>query len=172
MPEASDSEVRVFAIERADASLLTYYALRSLLATVLFPIFFVPLFFKYHTLRYRFDTEGIRMRWGFLFRREINLTYTRIQDIHVNRGIIERWLGLASLSIQTASGTAGPEMTIVGLKEFEMLRDFLYGRMRGHTATRGEGASGGEALELLRQIHADLAAVRAALRTRPSEGEE
>ena len=28
------------------------------------------LYFRYHTMRFRFDREGIAMSWGLLFRRE------------------------------------------------------------------------------------------------------
>ena len=51
-----------------------------------------------------FDEEGISVRWGILFRREINLTYARIQDIHLRSNFIERWLNLARIEVQTASG--------------------------------------------------------------------
>jgi len=90
------------------------------------------LYFRYHTLRYRFDEEGIHMKVGLLFRREINLTYARIQDIHLRSGLLQRWLGLANVQIQTASGSSGPELVIEGFKEFESIRDFLYTRMRGY----------------------------------------
>ena len=39
--------------------------------------------FRYHTMRYRFDAEGVSMSWGILFRREVLLNYSRIQDIHL-----------------------------------------------------------------------------------------
>jgi hypothetical protein len=35
------------------------------------------------------------------------------------------------VQVQTASGSAGAEMTIEGLREFEEIRDYLYGKMRG-----------------------------------------
>ena len=72
------------------------------------------------------------MKVGILFRREINLTYARIQDIHLRSGILQRWLGLANVQIQTASGSSGPELVIEGFKEYEAIRDFLYTRMRGY----------------------------------------
>jgi putative membrane protein len=65
------------------------------------------------------------------FKRETLLTYRRIQDIHLTHNIVQRWLGLATVSIQTASGAAGAEMAIEGILEAEALRDFLYQRMRG-----------------------------------------
>ena len=162
-------ESRIFAITRPDGNLLLCYIARSLLATIAFPIVFPVLFFKYHTLRYRFDPAGVSMSWGLLFRREINLTYARIQDIHISRGLIERWLGLATVAIQTASGAVGAEMTIEGIRDYDMMRDFLYARMRGRIGPVPEAsgaaapgsapATGSEALRLLNAIHDDLVAI-------------
>ncbi len=158
-------------ITRPDRALLTYYILVSLLTTVAFPFVFLPLYFKYHTLEYRLDDEGVFMSWGILFRKQIYLTYRRIQDIHVTRNIFHRWFGLAAVSVQTASGTSGAEMTIEGVRQPELLRDFLYSRMRG---VRGEEpgepraeaveAPEDEALNLLREI-------RDALRKLGKQGE-
>ena len=123
---------KIFALERPDPALWNLYILHAVLTGpgILFTLPF--LYFRYRTLRYRFDEEGIHMRVGILFRREINLTYARIQDIHLRSGFIQRWLGLADIQIQTASGSAGAELVIEGFKEFEAIRDFLYTRMRGY----------------------------------------
>ena len=126
-------------IERPDPALLNYYFLVSLCSLPMFPIVFVPLLIRYHTMRYRFDEDGVAMSWGFFFRKEVYLTYGRLQDIHVTRNIIERWMGLAKLPIQTASGAHGATMTIEGIRSPEPLRDFLYSRMRG---ARHEDADG------------------------------
>src|SRR4028118_1426074 len=110
---------------------MTYYILSSFL---LGPLFFIPLIylhFRYQTMRYEFDEEGISMSWGILFRRQITLTYARIQDIHLTSNVVERWLKLARIQIQTASASASAEMTLEGLHEFERVRDFLYTKMRG-----------------------------------------
>lgn len=170
-PEMPEGEFDPQAIRRPAPALLTYYVFISALATVGFPIFFVPLFLKYITLRYRFDEQGICMSWGVLFQKEIFLTYRRIQDIHVTRNLFHRWLGLAAVAIQTASGTTGAEMVIEGIHEPEKLRDFLYARMRGargdvpridaagaatSVATRPRTASGEEALAILREIRDEV----------------
>jgi putative membrane protein len=127
----TDMERICFAIERPDRSLLNYYILTSLLLGPFFFVLLIPLYFRYHTMRYHFDAEGISMKWGILFRREVNLTYARIQDIHLTSNFVERWLGLGRVQIQTASGSSSAEMTIEGVREFELVRDFLYTRMRG-----------------------------------------
>lgn len=167
-------------IERPDPVLLRYYLLVSLFTVPLFPIFAVAYYIRYKTLRYRFDDEGVWMAWGLLFRREVNLAYRRIQDIHVTRGLIQRWLGIANVSIQTASGSATPEMVIEGILDPDSLRDFLYARMRGARNEDGEAGPDTDqadpkradpTLALLVEIRdgvADLAARVAALEGRPS----
>ena len=125
---------RIRALERPHPALWTYYIIRAVLTGPGLVVALPYLYFRYHTLRYRFDEEGIHMKVGILFRRETNLTYSRIQDIHLRSGLLQRWLGLANVQIQTASGSAGPELVIEGFKEFEVIRDFLYTRMRGYQA--------------------------------------
>lgn len=123
---------RIRTIERPHPALWTYYIIRAVLTGPGLVILLPYLYFRYHTLRYRFDEEGIHMKVGILFRRETNLTYSRIQDIHLRSGILQRWLGLANVQIQTASGSSGPELVIEGFKDYEAIRDFLYTRMRGY----------------------------------------
>jgi len=162
----------VFRIERPAPALMKYYLLVCLLTGPLFPILIIPSYFRYHTLRYRFDREGISMRWGILFRREINLTYTRIQDIHLTSNLVERWLGLARIQVQTASGSSSAEMTIEGLHEFERVRDFLYARMRGHsekvsgTVSVPETVPDTELAGILRETAASLQEAAEILRSR------
>ena len=134
----------IFSLERPDPALLTSYIFRALLTGPGVVVVLPLLFFRYRTLRYRFDDEGIHMRVGVLFRREVNLTYARIQDIHLRSGMIQRWLGLADIQIQTASGSSAAELVIEGFKNFEEIRDFLYTRMRGHRREETRDDSGPE----------------------------
>ena len=168
---AGQDEERILALARPSKKLLIQYLFRSLLGTIAAPIVFVPLYFKYHTLKYRLDEEGISVSWGILFRREIHLTYRRIQDIHVTRSLVERYLGLGTVELQTAAGSSESEMSLEGLEEFGEVRDFLYRRMRGHEVA-GAGAvasvatsdaSSDELLALLRGMRDDLDAARRVL---------
>ena len=169
---------QIQAIERPDKSLWTYYLLSALAFPPAFPFLVLPLYFRYHTMRYKFTDDGISMRWGILFRKEVIVNYARIQDIHLKSNIVERWLGLARILVQTASGSSSAEMTIEGIKEYEQLRDFLYARMRGvkdsHHApaatTGGAGATGNaaspEVVAALREAVTELRAVREELARR------
>jgi uncharacterized protein len=160
-------------ITRPDPALQTYYIIVAAFTVIGFPFVILPLLFKYWTLKYRFDDKGVSMSWGVLFHREIYLTYRRIQDIHVTRNLVHRWLGLAAVAVQTASGSSGPEMTIEGIRHPEALRDYLYAQMRGARGESEEAAAtqearglpptataDDEALVLLREIRDDLRRLR------------
>jgi uncharacterized membrane protein YdbT with pleckstrin-like domain len=176
---ATDRHIQ--SIEQPAKALWTYYFLSALVIPPLFPITAPYLWFRYSTMRYKFTDDGISMSWGILFRREIIVNYARIQDIHLRSNFVERWLGLARILVQTASGSSSAEMTIEGLKEFEQLRDFLYSRMRGvkdhahqpaattPAATATTPVASGDSGELaaaLREAAAELRGVREALARR------
>lgn len=159
----SDRDARILAIKRPSKALLWHYLFMSFAGFCFQPLVFLPLLFKYETLEYAFDQKGVRMKWGFFFRREVFLTYGRIQDIHVTSGLVERWLGLGTVSVQTASGTAGDTLAVVGLPNFLEVRDFLYERMRG--VKDGGAAPSGQpgATVLLHEIRDELARARQAV---------
>ncbi len=177
MEPHSPEAAAVYATDRPHPRLFPYYVLLSFLAGPGMPFLLAYLYFRYHTMRYRFDEQGVSMSWGILFRREINLTYARIQDIHLTSNLVERWLGLARIQVQTASGSSGAEMTIEGILEFERLRDFLYSKMRGtkdsggapavaaSKASASSGIEAGPATEDLAAILREVAAEVRALRT-------
>ena len=87
-------------------------------------------------------------------------------------GFIQRWLNIADIQIQTASGSASAEMTIEGLIDHAMLRDYLYQRMRGlkepHAAAstplhHGDAADARTSDAILREILDEVRATRRAL---------
>jgi membrane protein YdbS with pleckstrin-like domain len=175
---AADRNIQ--AIDRPDSALWKYYLLVCLAFPPAFPFAILPMYFRYHTMRYKFSDDGISMRWGILFRREIIVNYARIQDIHLKSNIVERWLGLARILVQTASGNQSAELTIEGIKEFELLRDFLYSRMRGvkdsgaitaaHVPSTSESAvfHVEELTAVLREATQELRAIREAFEHRES----
>lgn len=166
---------QIQAIERPDKALWNYYILCAAAFPPAFPFLILPLYFRYHTMRYRFTDDGISMSWGILFRKEVIVNYARIQDIHLKSNLVERWLGLARILVQTASGSSSAEVTIEGIKEFEPLRDFLYARMRGvkdshhapaTAATTPVDGAPNEVAAALREAVAELRAVRELLESR------
>jgi putative membrane protein len=175
-PPSDDAAIH--GLERPHRDLLTYYLLSALVFPPFFPFIAPYLYFRYHTLRYKFTDEGISMSWGILFRREIIINYARIQDIHLRSNLVERWFGLARVLVQTASGNSGAEMTLEGFKEFEAVRDFLYSKMRGvkdpahrpaapgGTGTPATASADPELAAALREVAHELRETRLALAAR------
>jgi putative membrane protein len=170
-------------LNRPDPALWKYYIIRAIFTGPGVIASLPYLYFRYHTLEYQFDEEGIHMKVGILFRREVNLTYARIQDIHLRSGLLQRWLGLANVQVQTASGSSGPELIIEGFKQFEAIRDFLYTRMRGYQSQKtsvptesqpdgrqqqqtGAAGEAGEVLSLLVGIRNELRRTREIVESR------
>jgi len=148
-------------ITRPGGKLLAYYFFSSLLLGPLFFLPLIPLLFRYKTMRFSFDDQGITLKYGAFFQTEKRLNYRRIQDIHLTRGLIQRRFGLANVALFTASGSAGPEMTLEGIPDPDALRDYLY--VWGRKAREGVSAapppsstSDDEVLSLLREIRDSL----------------
>ncbi len=129
--ELATLTAQVKAITRPEKALLILYALAAIPTACAWPIAMIPLYFRYHTLWYRFTDEGLATGVGILFRREQQLTYARMQDIHVSQNLLERWLGIGTVTVQTAGAGAGGNLTIVGIRDVEAVRDFLYAKLRG-----------------------------------------
>ncbi len=89
-----------------------------------------------HFYRYELTDAGFRKELGVIYKKYVTVPYDRIQNVDINRGILDRLLGLSSLMIQTAgasSGVAGAtEGVLPGLSRevAEQLRDELIARAR------------------------------------------
>lgn len=158
----------ISAVERPRPELLQYYVLKAIATFIAAPLTMLLLYFRYHTMRYRFDAEGIHMKWGILMRREIMLNYSRIQDIQLKSNVVERWLGLVRIEVQTASGSSGSEMTLEGIEDPTAMRDFLYSRMRGarHHPETAEAPAADSLAGILTEVAVELRAIRQAMESR------
>jgi putative membrane protein len=159
---------RIKALTRPDDNLFKLYLIYAALSNVLFPITFLPLYFHFKTLRYRFDDDGVAVSYGILWRKETYLTYARIQDIQVTRNIFERWLGIGTVEIQTAAGSSSSAESIVGVREYNEIRNYLYAHMRGHKPGQASLAAGAPAAPApidvaLAGIRDELQAIRVAV---------
>ena len=160
---------QIAGINRPCPALMKYYVLKALATNIAAPLTLMLLYFRFHTMRYRFDAEGIHMAWGILMRHEIMLNYSRIQDIQLRSNFVERWLGLTRIEIQTASGGSGSEMTLEGITDHAAMRDFLYSQMRGARDPHHLPTLAGPADSLagtLTEVASELRAIRQSMESR------
>ena len=59
--------------------------------------------------------RGLHVRKGYLFRTEKNIPLDKIQDLTLHEGPLLRWLGLATLKVETAGASAPQGQAAAGL---------------------------------------------------------
>jgi putative membrane protein len=84
------------------------------------------------SFRYRFDTDEMVVRKGWIFRSERHIPYARIQNIDAVQNVFHRALGVAEVRVETASG-GEPEaiMSVLPASGLAEMRRFVFeGRQR------------------------------------------
>lgn len=76
---------------------------------------------SYRRTRYALDAEGLLIVRGVIWQSETRVPRSRVQHTDLNRGPIDRWLGLAELKVHTA-GTRLAAVSLGGLYEHEARR--------------------------------------------------
>ena len=81
---------------------------------------------RFHRTRFALDAAGLRIQRGLWWRGETLVPRSRVQHTDINRGPLDRRLGLSTLKVYTA-GTRLAHVTLAGLPEARAveLRDAL-----------------------------------------------
>lgn len=83
---------------------------------------------RYRHARFALDDQGLLLQRGVFWRSETRVPRSRVQHTDINRGPLDRWLGLAELKVHTA-GTRLAAVSVSGLSEAQAreLRNGLIG---------------------------------------------
>jgi membrane protein YdbS with pleckstrin-like domain len=76
---------------------------------------------SFRRTRYALDFDGLLIVRGVIWQSETRVPRSRVQHTDLNRGPIDRWLGLAELRVHTA-GTRLAAVSLGGLSEDEARR--------------------------------------------------
>ena len=106
----------------------------------------VPDVLSYVALRLRYDTtwyvlsdRSIRIRRGIWIIEEVTITFENVQNVSVAQGPVQRYFGIADVTIQTAGGggagpngvaTGGHMGIIEGISNAEQMRDAILAKVR------------------------------------------
>ena len=112
---------------------------------VIFILFFIWTRWYYDSMFYELHDDELRWRRGVWFRTTGIVPYNRVTNIDIRQGPVMRWLGISSISIQTAgySGQAVPEIRIEAIVHAEELRELLRTAVRSCSAVAGDGTGSG-----------------------------
>ncbi len=132
--------------------------------------FWIPFFWG--TLKYTIRDDAVQSSGGVFFRKRITVPYTKVTNVDIYQGPIERMFGVGRLGLQTAgmSGQSGSELILRGVRDLTATRDLVYAKVRHHQmAADGETAGGSlnpAESHLLKMIHRELAQIRELLSER------
>jgi hypothetical protein len=137
-------------------------------------LLWIPAF--YRSLEYIVDSDSVKMKKGVFWREHVIVPYPKITNVDVTQGPVQRMLNIGTIYVQTAGagGTQGAqaELTLLGVRDLEGLKDTIMERVRGYTISRPEEVKK-EIVEesdsqILRHMLEELTAIREALEKRQS----
>ena len=128
----------------------------------------------YRSLRYEVQDDEVVVHVGIWTKSVKHVPYRTVTNLQVKRDIVDRWLGIGTLNIQTAgmSGQTGAEERLVGLSDVQGVYESVVRELRrfrgGMAPTQADveveptaGPQGG-----LGEILAEVRAIRRALEER------
>ncbi|KAF0126725.1 MAG: membrane-flanked domain protein [Elusimicrobia bacterium] len=130
----------------------------------------IPAF--YRSLEYSIDDDAIRCNSGVFWKRRVTVPYSKVTNVDITQGPVQRMYGVGSVHVQTAGagGAQGgmAELAFMGVRNLEGVREAIMTRVktRAGSAPRpveAERAAPGDTQD---RILAELKAIRAALEKR------
>lgn len=107
-----------------------------LIIAVAVVLYWIPRF--YSSIKYVLDDDDVTVTRGVWWKTKSVVPYNRITNINIYQGPISRRFGLAKLAIQTAgfsgvssSGHKTAEAELIGIRNFEEIKDLIIGLVRG-----------------------------------------
>jgi len=128
----------------------------------------------YHrSLAYEVQDDEVIVQAGIWTKSVKHVPYRTVTNLTVKRDILDRWLGIGTLNIQTAgmSGTTGAEERLVGLTDVQEVYEIVVTELRrfrggmSPTAAEAEGEPAVASTAALSAILTEVRAIRQALET-------
>lgn len=91
----------------------------------------------YINYNYELTEDSLKQQFGVISRKYTGVPYDNIQDVDIDQSIIMRFLGIATVSVETASKDPGEERSgtslfAVSIGEAKYLRDEIMKRVDAH----------------------------------------
>lgn len=87
----------------------------------------IPAAFK--ALEYTIDDDGVKMNGGVVWKKYVTVPYSKITNIDITRGPLQRLYNIGTIHVQTAgaSGKQGEkaELKLAGIRDLEKVREVI-----------------------------------------------
>jgi membrane protein YdbS with pleckstrin-like domain len=88
----------------------------------------------FNAIEYCIDDEGVKMKGGVVWRKHVTVPYSKITNVDITRGPMQRYFNIGTIHVQTAGagGQQGQkaELKINGVREIERIRDILFKKVK------------------------------------------
>ncbi len=136
---------------------------------MLIVLWYLPLYYK--NLGYAVEEEIVRGNRGVFWKKRVTVPYTKVTNVDITQGPLQRALNVGHIHIQTAgaSGSQGgpPELKLEGIRDLEGVKDLIMERVKRHMLkSAGEAKIASEKpsdSETLSNILEELKAIRGVL---------
>lgn len=137
-------------------------------------LLWIPAFYK--SLEYIIDSDSVKIRQGVFWRKRITVPYTKITNIDVTQGPIQRIFNIGTIHVQTAGAGGAPgaqaEIRLLGIRDTDGLKDTIMEKIRGYTISEHEEVKKEVVQEsdseIFRHMLKELTAIHEALEKRQS----
>jgi len=103
-------------------------------------LLWIPAFFR--SLEYVVDNDSAKAKVGVFWKKRVTVPYTKITNIDVTQGPLQRIFGIGTIHVQTAGagGAQGAqaELKLLGVRDLDEVKDTIMVRIRGYTISRPE----------------------------------
>ena len=129
---------------QSDAAVFGYFnAVFILIALAV--LIWIPFYFR--SLRYEIDDREIRVSRGVFWKSHVTVPYTKVTNVDVTQGPLERVSGIGRVKVQTAGygGKSGQkaEQVLLGLRQFNEARNTIMHRIARYEKGIAESAEPG-----------------------------
>jgi len=103
-------------------------------------LLWIPTFFS--SLEYIVDNDSVKVKAGVFWKKRVTVPYTKITNIDVTQGPLQRMFEIGTIHVQTAGagGTQGAqaELKLLGVRDLDEVKDAIMARVRSYTISRPE----------------------------------
>ena len=137
-------------------------------------LLWIPAFYK--SLEYVIDSDSIKAKRGVFWRKRVTVPFTKITNIDVTQGPVQRMFDIGTVHVQTA-GAGGPqgaqaELKLLGVRDLDEVKDTIMERARGYTISGADETKEKivqeSDLQILERMLKELQAIRKVLENKQS----
>jgi len=123
--------VPIFFVEDEGIYFFIFFLAVWIIAMVIVPIW-IPAAFR--ALEYVIDEDGVKMSGGVVWKKFVTVPYSKITNVDITRGPLQRYFNLGTIHVQTAGagGKQGEkaELKLTGIRELEKIRSVIIENMK------------------------------------------